>query len=102
MNRHISCINGIITVHCQGCQVYPRKYAKYVFADLLSLFVNQKRYKNKYIDLQLYISLRSKQCLQKLYLNINLNNVNNTNRHGTEDFNVVQIETDKIIWFKMI
>ena len=62
-------------------------------ADLITLFVNQKRYKNKYIDLQLYLTLRSKQCLQKLYLNINLNNINNTNRHVTEDFNLVQTET---------
>ena len=72
------------------------------FADLLSLFVNQKRYKNKYIDLQLYLTLRSKQCLQKLYLYINLNNIYNTNRHATEDFNLVQTETEKNIQFKMI
>ena len=72
------------------------------FADLLSLFVNPKRYKSKCIDLQPYLSLRSKQCQQKLYLNINLNNINITHPHITEDFNVVQTENEKKILFKRI
>ena len=38
----------------------------------------------------------------KTYLNINLNDVNDTNRLVTEDLNVVQTKTEKIIWLKMI
>ena len=39
---------------------------------------------------------------RKTYLNINLNDVNDTNRLVTEDLNVVQTKTEKIIWLKMI